>query len=404
MRNTIIYIGNFPYPSKSGVGNRVRQNILLLKSLGYKVCVIAPDEQVGEEMPLADTKKEIDGCDVYFLPTAKSIKQRIFYKKDLQRTQELIKNLNANQEVFAVFFTGTKFALFANGVVNFCKKQGIKTVADSMDWLAIHSHSFLFNVIKRFDIAFEMRVVNRKADGVLAISTYLRDYYKKYVKNTIVIPPLFEKNIKNSMERDESKVIRLVYAGTPFGPNVVCKKPEALKDRLDKTIEYLYKIKTHGIENFVFDIYGVTEEGYCTAFPWHKGYVDFLGKNVCFHGRVQYSVIEEALGKADFTLLLRDQNRETRAGFPSKVGESITSGTPVIISDVGDHSLYIQSNTNGFLIHSDDENRAIEELKGIFSLDWTTILQIKKNCRQDEQFVYATYAQQMKTFLEDLSK
>ena len=84
MRNTIIYIGNFPYPSKSGVGNRVRQNVLLLKSLGYKVCVIATDEQVGEEMPLADTKKEIDGCDVYFLPTAKSIKQRIFYKKDLK--------------------------------------------------------------------------------------------------------------------------------------------------------------------------------------------------------------------------------------------------------------------------------------------------------------------------------
>jgi glycosyltransferase involved in cell wall biosynthesis len=119
---------------------------------------------------------------------------------------------------------------------------------------------------------------------------------------------------------------------------------------------------------------------------------------------VQYSVIEDALGKADFTLLLRDQNRETRAGFPSKVGESITSGTPVIISDVGDHSLYIRSNINGFLIHSDNESLAMDELKEILNLDRATIEQIKTNCNQDEQFVYETYTKQMKTFLEDLSK
>ena len=184
-----------------------------------------------------------------------------------------------------------------------------------------------------------------------------------------------------------------------WGPN-----PEALKDRLDKTIEYLSKVKKQGVDNFVFDIYGVTEEGYRTAFPWHTEHVDFLGENVRFHGRVQYDIIEDALSKADFTLLLRDQNRETRAGFPSKVGESMTSGTPVIISDVGDHSLYIQSGKNGFLIHSDDENIAIDELKGIFALDRATIEQIKENCRQDKQFVYETYAGQMKTFLEDLSK
>lgn len=402
MGRTIIYVGNFPYPSKSGVGNRVFQNVCILKDLGYKVCVIATDEQASDSQPLKDTKKEINGCDVYFLPTAKNIKQRIFYKKDLKRTLELIRELNVGQEVLALFYTGTKFALYANGLVNFCKKQKIKVVADSMDWLAIHTQNVLFNSIKRLDIAIEMKVVNKKADAMIAISTYLKEYYHKYIRNILIIPPLFALKEISEDKKGAGELIRLMYAGTPFAPNVICKKPEALKDRLDKAVEYLYKLKKQGVENFVFDIYGLTRDEYITAFPSHISYLETLQKNLAFHGKVGYEIVEKAFGDADFTFLIRDQNRETCAGFPSKVGESIASGIPVIISDVGDHSLYVHSNQNGFLIHSEDEQKALKELMEILSLDRETIEGIKQNCRRDRQFIHDTYIEQMRNFLEDI--
>ena len=403
MRNTIIYIGNFPYPSKSGVGNRARQNVLMLKSLGYRVCVIATDGAVRGDCPLQETKKEIDGCDVYFLPTAKNVKQRIFYKQDLKRVKVFIENLDVNKEIAAVFFTGTKFSLFTSGLVKFCKKRDIKTIADSMDWLAIHTHSLLFNIIKRFDIFWEMRVANKRADGVLAISTYLQDYYAKCGKPTILIPPLFERNVGEDTATMPNEKIRLIYAGTPFGPNVVCKKPKALKDRLDRAIEILYQIKTAGVDNFIFDVYGVTEEGYKTAFPRHVKYVDELKDKLVFHGRTEYSLVEEALRKADFTVLIRDENRETKAGFPSKVGESICSGVPVVISNVGDHARYIKNDHNGFLLARDNET-AVNELMGVFKLKREDIEKMKENCRQDTQFIYQTYCDEMKKFLQDVNK
>lgn len=403
MKNKIIYIGNFPYPVKSGVGNRVGQNVSLLQSLGYQVCVIATDNSVKEGSELQETKKEINGCDVYYLPSAKTLKQRVFYKRDLKQTRALLEEINRDKSIFAVFFTGTKFSMFAEGLLKFCKKNGIKTIADSMDWLTIHSRSFLFNFIKRFDIFWEMRVVNKKADGILAISTYLQEYYGKRGKPTIVIPPLFSKNIANEVDKPSEKMVRLIYAGTPFGPNVVCKKPEALKDRLDKAIEILYQIKKQGINNFLFDIYGVTESGYQTAFPQHAEYIKALQGNICFHGKAEYTVIEQALHHSDFTLLIRDDNRETRAGFPSKVGESISSGVPVIISDVGDHSKYIKNGCNGFLLSKDLEI-AKSELTKIFKMERTEIDCLKMNCISDEQFIFQTYLDGMKKFLQDLKE
>lgn len=70
-KNTIVYIGNFPYPSKSGVGNRVRQNVRLLQSLEYQVSVIATSEEYEKNASLAQTVKQIDGVNVYSLSVAK---------------------------------------------------------------------------------------------------------------------------------------------------------------------------------------------------------------------------------------------------------------------------------------------------------------------------------------------
>lgn len=401
-KNTIIYIGNFPYPSKSGVGNRVRQNVRLLQSLGYQVSVISISEEYEKNASLAQTVKQINGANVYSLPVAKNIKERVFYWNDLKRTKALLKKINVESGILAVFFTGTKFSLFANGLVNFCKRSRIKVVADSMDWLSIHSKDFLFNLVKRFDIAFEMRIVNKKADGVVAISSYLSSYYQKKGLPTVIIPPLFENVLKNDVD-DDSKGTRisLLYAGTPFSPGFVCDRPEALKDRLDHMIDLLYHVKKKGCVNFVFKVYGITLNACKTAFPWLIEKIEFLSDNVVFYGKVTYDIVQKALRNADFTFLVRDNTRETRAGFPSKVAESISCGVPVIITNVADHAKYIQDGVNGFLL-SKDFDEEVSKLDSILKIDGKALNILKMNCRMDRQFVYTTYVDEMKKFLQDV--
>ena len=400
-KDTIVYIGNFPFPSASGVGNRVQQNVRLLRSIGYDVVVIATDPKVALGKSLSDTKKWVDDCEVYALPLPDDIKQRLAYRRDLKQVKALLEVLRAQRTVRALFFTGTKFSLFASGLVRYCKKVGIKTVADSMDWLAIHSQSLLFNVIKRFDIFWEMHAVNTKADGVLAISSYLSEYYKKRGLPTVVIPPLFEQASEEATADPRDGSVSLIYAGTPFSPNVVFKKPQALKDRLDRMIDLLYHVKVGGCKNFVFDIYGISAEDCKRAFPWLVQKIELLSDNLCFHGRVDYSTVEAALKRADFTFLIRDLNRETQAGFPSKVAESICYGVPVIISDVADHGTYIHNGTNGFLL-PEELDASVSLLRQILTKDGATLAQLKANCREDKQFVYTTYMDAMQIFLKDV--
>ena len=400
-KNTIVYIGNFPYPSKSGVGNRVRQNVRLLQALGYQVSVIATSEEYKKNASLAQTVKQIDGANVYSLSVAKNIKERVFYWNDLKRTKALLKKINAESGILAVFFTGTKFSLFANGLVNFCKRNRIKVVADSMDWLSIHSKNLLFNLVKRFDIAFEMRIVNKKADGVVAISSYLSSYYQKKDLPTVIIPPLFEDVLKNDVDDPKEKRISLLYAGTPFSPGCVCDRPEALKDRLDYMIDLLYHVKKNGCMNFVFKVYGITSDACKTAFPWLIEKIEFLSDNLLFYGKVAYDIVQKALKNADFTFLVRDDTRETRAGFPSKVAESISFGVPVIITNVADHAKYIQDGVNGFLL-SKDFDEGVSKLDSILKIDGKDLNILKMNCRMDRQFVYTTYVNEMKKFLQDV--
>ena len=84
-------------------------------------------------------------------------------------------------------------------------------------------------------------------DGVIAISRYLYDYYKKYT-NTILVPPTVDLTAgkwNRQRELSAGDKIKLVYAGSAgFG----------VKDRLDTIAKAIVKFP-----NMQFDVIGMTE-------------------------------------------------------------------------------------------------------------------------------------------------
>jgi glycosyltransferase involved in cell wall biosynthesis len=84
------------------------------------------------------------------------------------------------------------------------------------------------------------------------------------------------------------------------------------------------------------------------------------------------------------------------AGFPTKVSESISCGTPVICTDTSDLRQYIQNGYNGFVCE-------IENLVDVFSdvlkFTDTQIEKMSHNCC-DNVFYYTVYQQAMREFLQ----
>ena len=55
-------------------------------------------------------------------------------------------------------------------------------------------------------------------------------------------------------------------------------------------------------------------------------------------------------------MFLRDDNRVTKAGFPTKFVESISAGVPVITNKTSDLEYHLKNGENGFLLGNNIEN------------------------------------------------
>ena len=69
-----------------------------------------------------------------------------------------------------------------------------------------------------------------------------------------------------------------------------------------------------------------------------------MNSKVFFHGIVNNDDVIENLLESDYFILIRDKNKMTQAGFPSKITEAISHGIPVIVTDTSDLKEYIFNN------------------------------------------------------------
>ena len=100
----------------------------------------------------------------------------------------------------------------------------------------------------------------------------------------------------------------------------------------------------------VLNIYGVTKSEYLQYFPEHEDRLDLVGDKIRFMGMVSRSDVVFAIQNADFTVFIREVNRVTEAGFPTKFSESIAYGTPVLTNAMSNIHDYLIEGKTGFAI------------------------------------------------------
>lgn len=400
MKKTVLYIGNFSFPFGNASGKRVFGNGKLLESLGYCTVFIGMDEGVDQEASLKDTELTYQGFKYYNLSYPRGSREWLTYKKTFNKVIDFLNSEKIANTLFTVIYYGSpRLSIFNSLLIKWCQKNNIKVVSDCVDWLASNTGNIPFDLIKWSDTTYQKSYLNKKVDGVIAISSFLGDYYKKYDVKTIIIPPVStNKNLGSYQHNGENK-IKLLYAGIPFRKSIEIKDNKFLKDRIDKTIILLSEMKDI---DFTFNIYGFTKEEYLKVIPKQEKYIDTLKDNIVFHGHQENNKVIEELIKSDFTILLRDKKKDTMAGFPTKVSESMSFGVPVITTQTSDLSKYIRDGDNGFFLDMDNEHAAIKKLRLIFSLNRNEIDEIKRKCIVEDQFYYANFKTDLKTFLGEI--
>lgn len=384
-KNRILYVGGFELPDKNAASHRVLNNARILRELGYDVifCGITKEESKKEA-----TNEKIDGFCNYPINYPKTTGQWV---RNMLSFKEYKEHLGKDSGVrIVIAYNMHAVPLFH--LYRYCKANGIKLIIDCTEW---YDNNFSMNpvkAIKWLDTNIAMRYMQKKCDGMIVISEYLKKYYKKSVDNLVVVPPLVNVDEEkwhqfNTSEKD-TDVIEFVYTGIPG----------TTKDQLDKVIEGFSKIKDG---KFKLTVIGITEQEFLKQYPQLNSTVRTLQGEVAFLGKRTHLECIKALIDSDCSIFVREQSRKNNAGFPTKFVESYTSGADIIANSISDIKNYFPQG-NSILIETCSAEDICAAIAEICKKDPETLRQERRNGLLDNPFDYRNWVQVFSEFLHNI--
>ncbi|MEE1025483.1 MAG: glycosyltransferase [Acutalibacteraceae bacterium] len=323
----ILYIGRFELPDKDATANRIVSNAKLL-------------QEIGHEVVLAGWSTDVKKNEGYRKITHFGFETYEKYK-EVNSFDKFQTFSNASHELHLLRQSSYDLVIAYNypavalkKIMRYCKRNGIRVICDVSEWFANRNKYPLFRVVRMYDSYLRMKVLHKKADGLIVISRYLQNYYKDC--KTVLIPPLVDINDPKwaPISKVDDGICRFVYAGWPS------KTKERLDIIVNAVSQYIGKAE--------LNIYGIDEQKYRNMYDVDGS----IAENIHFHGRVSHLETVEAVKSAHFSVIIRENCRKNDAGFPSKMVESIASGTPVIITDISNVKDYVGDGNNGFIVSS----------------------------------------------------
>lgn len=334
----IVYAGPFTFPSSNANSLRVQGIARALVTAGHEVSVycIGPKAQ----------SETIDGVRVTRVPEYSDGFAAVFGKgvRGLFLGDATIRALEENDErPDAVILYGTHTGYLAR-LLQFCRRNRVSLFVDVVEW---YQPSHLpGGAVGPFAIAneFSMRVLAKQAHGVLAISRFLESHFLRLGCEVMRVPPLFEGTKPRAKQwSEDGDQLHFCYVGTP-----------GRKENLEAIMEGLDRAAAAGTK-FVMHFVGITAEDAQTLTRWKDSW-DIFSR---FYGRVSHSDAEDIIASCDFMVLVREDKRFSRAGFPSKAAESLSLGTPLLSNLSSNLDEYLDS-TNSILI-SEPSSEAVCE-------------------------------------------
>lgn len=339
-KGTILYVGGFELPDKNAAAHRVLNNAKIFREIGYNVVFCGVNRNITAD---DDCKEVIAGFDSMPAPYPASSKQWI---KQMLDSKHYLKMFSLYKDIRIVVCYNLHAVPLAK-LLHFCKRRGIKLVADCTEWYENNPSLNPIKLIKCIDTFLCMRIFQKKCDGMIAISSYLADYYKRSVKHIVVVPPLVDLEDKKYIfdcEKPQNEITTLVYSGSP----------STSKEALDELVKCLNNITD---SNFKLKIVGIDYEQFCSMYNVLPD-----REKIEFMGRVSHKTALQTVRESDYAIIIRPKTRVTTAGFPTKFAEAISVGTAVIANGTSDLAKYFANGKNGHLVALENLQKDLQKI------------------------------------------
>lgn len=350
MNKLFLIITANKYPE--GDAGAVRQHSFakIFKTLGFTPIVIGIGQYTGFKTA------EYDGVKYYSVRYfSKSLFFRLLGRLLFSYHVKKILSFFPKKEIKGILIVSGGEGLFCY-IKSFSQKNGITLFHDSVEWYS--ASEFKNGEKNRAYIAnnnLNTKIID-KSCKVFAISLYLCDYFKSKGISVLRVPVIMDVNKIRYDKTEPTDVIKIVYAGAIGG-----------KDNIAYVLKAIEQLDVLTKKKIRFYIIGSTQKQYEALFE--KIDSELTKESVVFVGRVARSVVLDYLKDADFTILLRpDGERYAKAGFPTKVVESLASGTPVICNYTSDLNMYLKDGENAIIVKECSADACKQALQRVVNL------------------------------------
>ena len=377
-------------PEGSAGATRVISFGHLFELLGYSVRILGVNYNKAPQ-----TIGEYEGMHYELLDfpeiTFKGSKRHI-RRNALKR--ELLKWLSDHctaQNTKAIYLFGLESEL--TWLLGYPAIAGIPLIKDVVEWFDISKFKGLGGVPNYIEDRLALIVWNIQCKNIIGISSLLTDYYQKRKCQCVRIPTILDTNTYEAADRrNGEKKLTLAYAGSP-----------ARKDYVTNMVRAVALLPENERKEVSMHFYGVSENDIRSLGLGDDELVR-VKDSVYFHGRIPYREVRSNIQKADFTVLLRPNKRYANAGFPTKVGESMAAGVPVMANITSDIGLYLHDGAEGIVCDNETPEALSRSIRRALKLTENEKQAMRASARKqaERSFDYRQYAEPMKQFLAGL--
>ncbi len=371
-------------PTPPGVAGSIRfSNLsLIFNKLGYDVYMVGYDEN-GER------QYDYKGMHCFVMDPVLSTGFFAMQKREEKRLRFVQKFLDEN-EVPDLVVSGCRNCKAKRFLMSWCKRNRIPIIEDVVEWYDKNNFPGIKGFLKFLNDRYFMHIQAPKQKNIIGISTLLCDYYASRGCNTVYIPTLVDmEEYKEAIHHESGGPLKVAYAGSPVKKDYIANAVRAMGLLSE---EERKKISLH--------LYGASEDQ-IVALGIERAFLEQNRECVVCHGRIPYAEVKTKISDADFTVLLRPDKRYANAGFPTKVGESMACGTPVIANHTSNLDRYVLDGSTGFVCKDETPEACSEAFRRAIAASPEKRQLMRESALQmaNTGFEYSNYLKDMESFL-----
>jgi glycosyltransferase involved in cell wall biosynthesis len=380
----VAVVGDFRFPFGDAASNRILALAQALREGGFTPVVISRGKPRPEDRAEAG-RYFIDGIEYV---SYADLPEETFRQR-LDRPIRAIEDAKRESGLAAVLIYASASWPFVPGLIQFCRRNRLPLAADVVEWYGPRQfpHGVMDARYYLFSLCF--RVYFQRIRSMVVISRLLEEYFTHKGCHTVRIPALVDCASTPHAESACGNKLRLLYAGSP-----------GRKDLIGRALNGLLLLSDKELQSVKFTLLGPTEGQLARYFG--GAVPERLRGVVQARGRVTVREVSQELLRTDFTVLLRENRKFARAGFPSKVPESLAHGVPVLCNMTGDMALYLADGRECVEAFGPTSEDFAAALRRALALSPESLRDMKLAARRcaEENFDYRNYVAALKGVVE----